>query len=73
MCIRDSYRLRVAYSSATAEWQIENKSSVPAHNVAAYTTYGTGRASAYRILEDSLNLRDVRIYDTVQDLSLIHI
>ena len=65
--IQARYRLRVAYSSATAEWQIENKSSVPAHNVAAYTTYGTGRASAYRILEDSLNLRDVRIYDTVQD------
>ena len=65
--IQARYRLRVAYSSATAEWQIENKSSVPAHNVAAYTTYGTGRASAYKILEDSLNLRDVRIYDTVQD------
>ena len=65
--IQARYRLRVAYSSATAEWQIENKSSVPAHNVAAYTTYGTGRASAYRILEDSLNLRDVRIYDTVRD------
>ena len=65
--IQARYRLRVAYSSATAEWRIENKSSVPAHNVAAYTTYGTGRASAYRILEDSLNLRDVRIYDTVQD------
>ena len=65
--IQARYRLRVAYSSATAEWRIENKSSVPAHNVAAYTTYGTGRASAYRILEDSLNLRDVRIYDTVRD------
>ena len=65
--IQARYRLRVAYSSATAEWRIENKSSVPAHNVAAYTTYGTGRASAYKILEDSLNLRDVRIYDTVQD------
>ena len=65
--IQARYRLRVAYSSATAEWQIENKSSVPAHNVAAYTTYGTGRASAYKILEDSLNLRDVRIYDTVRD------
>ena len=39
--IQARYRLRVAYSSATAEWRIENKSSVPAHNVAAYTTYGT--------------------------------
>ena len=36
-------------------------------NVAAYTTYGTDRANAYKILEDTLNLRDVRIYDTVQD------
>ena len=35
--------------------------------MAAYTTYGTGRANAYKILEDSLNLRDVRIYDTVED------
>ena len=43
------------------------RAASPAHNVAAYTTYGTGRASAYKILEDSLNLRDVRIYDTVQD------
>ena len=37
------------------------------NNVAAYTTYGTNRANAYKILEDSLNLRDVRIYDTVED------
>ena len=35
--------------------------------MAAYTTYGTNRANAYKILEDSLNLRDVRIYDTVED------
>ena len=37
------------------------------NNVAAYSTYGTSRANAYKILEDSLNLRDVRIYDTVED------
>ena len=43
------------------------KSSVSQNNVAAYTTYGTSRANAYKILEDSLNLRDVRIYDTVED------
>ena len=36
-------------------------------HVAAYTTYGTSRANAYKILEDSLNLRDVRIYDTMED------
>ena len=43
------------------------KNSVGYNNVAAYTTYGTNRANAYKILEDSLNLRDVRIYDTVED------
>ena len=43
------------------------KSSVSQNNVAAYTTYGTSRANAYKILEDSLNLRDVRIYDTIED------
>ena len=48
-------------SSFTAEWQITGKSSVSYNDVAAYTTYGTSRANAYKILEDSLNLRDVRI------------
>ncbi|MFR1870935.1 MAG: SNF2-related protein, partial [Acutalibacteraceae bacterium] len=43
------------------------KSSVSYNDVAAYTTYGTSRANAYKILEDSLNLRDVRIYDTIED------
>ena len=57
----------VNYSSFTAEWQIKGKSSVSYNDVAAYTTYGTSRANAYKILEDSLNLRDVRIYDTVED------
>ena len=41
------------------------KTSVPYSDVAANTTYGTSRANAYKILEDSLNLRDVRIYDTI--------
>ena len=59
--------IEVNYSSFTAEWQITGKSSVSQNNVAAYTTYGTSRANAYKILEDSLNLRDVRIYDTVED------
>ena len=59
--------IEVNYSSFTAEWQITGKSSVSQNNVAAYTTYGTSRANAYKLLEDSLNLRDVRIYDTVED------
>lgn len=59
--------IEVNYSSFTAERQITGKSSVSQNNVAAYTTYETSRANAYKILEDSLNLRDVRIYDTVED------
>ena len=60
-------KIIVNYSPATAEWFITNKTSIPYKDVAAYTTYGTSRANAYRILEDSLNLRDVRIFDTVLD------
>ncbi len=59
--------ITVNYSPATAEWFVSNKSRISYNDVAAYTTYGTSRANAYRILEDSLNLRDVRIYDTVED------
>ena len=59
--------VQVNYTPFTAEWQITGKSSISQNNVAAYTTYGTSRANAYKILEDSLNLRDVRIYDTVED------
>ena len=60
-------RIIVNYSKFTAEWNISNKMAVPSNDVAAYTTYGTDRANGYRILEDSLNLRDVRIYDTIED------
>ena len=59
--------IEVHYTPFTAEWQISGKNSVGQRDVAAYTTYGTNRANAYKILEDSLNLRDVRIYDTVED------
>ena len=59
--------IEVHYTPFTAEWQISGKNVVGQNNVAAYSTYGTGRANAYKILEDSLNLRDVRIYDTVED------
>ncbi|MBW7571850.1 DEAD/DEAH box helicase family protein [Caproiciproducens sp. AGMB10547] len=63
--VRDG--IRINYSSFTAEWAISNKNSVGYNDIAAYVTYGTDRANAYRILEDSLNLRDTRIYDTVTD------
>ena len=59
--------IEVHFSPHTAEWRINGKNVVSRANVAAYTTYGTDRANAYKILEDTLNLRDVRIYDTVQD------
>ena len=59
--------IEVHYTPFTAEWQITGKNSVSENNVAAYATYGTRRANAYKILEDSLNLRDVRIYDTIED------
>ena len=59
--------IQVQYSSYTAAWNITNKTKIYYDDVAAYSTYGTDRASAYDILEDSLNLRDVRIYDTVYD------
>jgi N12 class adenine-specific DNA methylase len=59
--------IEVKFAAYTAEWNVTNKNAVPYNNVAAYVTYGTDRANAYRILEDTLNLRDVRIYDTVTD------
>ena len=59
--------IEVHFSAHTAEWRINGKNVVSRTNVAAYTTYGTDRANAYKILEDTLNLRDVRIYDTIQD------
>ncbi len=60
-------KIKVNFSPYTAEWQIEGKSSIAYNNIAAYTTFGTDRASAYRLLEDALNLRDTRIYDTIED------
>ena len=60
-------KIEVKYVPYTAEWQITSKNAVGYGDVAANTTYGTDRANAYKILEDSLNLRDVRIYDTVED------
>ena len=59
--------IEVKFSPMTAEWQITGKSTPSRNDVHAYMTYGTSRANAYRILEDTLNLRDIRIYDTVED------
>ena len=61
------HSIKVNFSAYTAEWFIDGKSLMSTNNVAAYVTYGTDRANAYRILEDTLNLRDIRIYDTIQD------
>ena len=59
--------IEVNYSPFSAEWNITGKSQPSYSDVNAYMTYGTDRANAYKILEDTLNLRDVRIYDTVTD------
>ena len=59
-------KIGLEYSEFTAEWNISGK-NVDSGNINAYYTYGTDRANAYKILEDTLNLRDVRIYDTVTD------
>ena len=61
------YAIRVKFSPATAEWLIEGKTKTGPNDVMAYETFGTTRASAYKILEDTLNLRDARVYDTVED------
>ena len=59
--------IQVQYSAVSAEWRITGKTMPSQNDVAAYMTYGTDRANAYRILEESLNLKDIRIYDTVED------
>ena len=59
--------IQVSYSPSTAEWNISGKFIPSTQDVNAYMTYGTERANAYRILEDTLNLRDVRIYDTTYE------
>ena len=59
--------IEVNFSPFSAEWNITGKSQPSYSDVNAYMTYGTDRANAYKILEDTLNLRDVRIYDTVTD------
>ena len=61
--------IQVNFSPLTAEWHIEGKTKTGINDVAAYETYGTGRANGYKILEDTLNLKDVRVYDTVEDVN----
>ena len=60
------WRIKVHFSKYTGEWQVEGR-SLDKGNVKVNNTYGTTRANAYRIIEDTLNLRDVRIYDYVED------
>ena len=62
-----SRSMSVNYSPYTSEWRIEGKSAVGAADVNAFSTYGTSRISAYKILENTLNLRDVRIYDKIEE------
>ena len=59
--------IHVEYSSYTAAWNISGKGKIYSNDIAAWNTYGTDYINAYEILEDSLNLRDVRVYDTVRD------
>ena len=61
-----SQSIKVHYSPVTGEWCVEGKSAVGANDVNAYNTYGTSRMNAYKILENTLNLRDVRVYDGVE-------
>ena len=62
-----SRSMDVSYSPYTSEWHIDGKSAVGANDVNACSTYGTSRMNAYKILENTLNLRDVRIYDKIED------
>ena len=62
-----SQNFKVHYSPVTGEWRIDGKSAAGVSDVNAYNTYGTQRMNAYKILENTLNLRDVRIYDKVVD------
>ncbi|WP_371380404.1 SNF2-related protein [Sporomusa aerivorans] len=59
--------IQVEYVAYTSEWNISAKTQVSGDDVAAYTTYGTRRSNAYQLLEEALNLRDIRIYDTVME------
>ena len=59
--------VNVRYSPYTAEWRVEGKTATGRSDIISSETYGTSRANAYKILEETLNLKDVRIYDTIED------
>ena len=59
--------VRVDYFPLTSEWEISNASRISGSDVLAHTTFGTERVSAYRLLEESLNLRDIQVFDSVED------
>ena len=59
-------RIRIRYSTVTGEWNVSEK-SLDRSSIRVFNTYGTKRVSAYKLIEDTLNLRDVRVFDTVQD------
>ncbi len=65
--IRYNNAITVRYSPHTSEWRISNKSATGFGDIMATETYGTRRANAYKILEDTLNLRDSRVYDTIEE------
>ena len=65
--IRYNNAITVRYSPYTSEWRISNKSATGFGDIMATETYGTRRANAYKILEDTLNLRDSRVYDTIEE------
>ena len=65
--IRYNNAITVRYSPYTSEWRISNKSATGYGDIMATETYGTRRANAYKILEDTLNLRDSRVYDTIEE------
>ena len=65
--IRYNNLIQVRYSPFTSEWHIGNKSAAGMYDIMSTETYGTHRANAYKILEDTLNLRDCRIYDTIEE------
>ena len=65
--IRYNNAIAVRYSPYTSEWRISNKSATGYGDIMATETYGTRRANAYKILEDTLNLRDSRVYDTIEE------
>ena len=61
------HAVKVRYSPYTAEWRVEGKTATGRSDIISSETYGTSRANAYKILEETLNLKDVRIYDTIED------